>query len=233
MRVAARGFLRSRGCARRRSAPSARCPSSTGRSTRLGAVTSDVAVNVHHGREQLEDHLAGRVHLAVEEVLLGTAGALGNLKTWIDGRDAVVVNADLVTDADLGAAVASWDRERIRLVAAGGAALDPDLRLCAALMPWSSVERLAPEPSGLYRNVVGAGRRRRGARGARRGGGHVVRLRHAHGPISLPTSGRAAARRCSERVPPCTAAPSGACSGTAPRSRRANGSSTRSGRASA
>ena len=40
---------------------------------RLGEVTSDVAVNVHHGREQVEDHLAGRVHLAVEEVLLGTA----------------------------------------------------------------------------------------------------------------------------------------------------------------
>jgi N-acetyl-alpha-D-muramate 1-phosphate uridylyltransferase len=117
---------------------------------RLGAVTSDVAVNVHYGREQLEDHLAGRVHLAVEEVLLGTAGALGNLKTWIDGRGAVILNADLVTDADLGAAVASWDRERIRLVAAGGAALDPDLRLCAALMPWSSVERLDAVPSGLY-----------------------------------------------------------------------------------
>ena len=41
---------------------------------RLGEVTFDVAVNVHYGREQLEDHLAGRVHLAVEEVLLGTTG---------------------------------------------------------------------------------------------------------------------------------------------------------------
>ena len=81
-------------------------------------------------------------------MLLGTAGALGHLKTWIDGRAAVVVNADLVTDADLGAAVASWDRERMRLVAAGRAALDPDLRLCAALMPWASVERLAPTRAG-------------------------------------------------------------------------------------
>jgi NDP-sugar pyrophosphorylase family protein len=117
---------------------------------RLGGVTSEIAVNVHHGRGQLEDHLAGRVHLALEEELLGTAGALGNLKTWIDGRGAVVVNADLVTDADLGAAVASWDRARIRLLAAGGATLDPDLRLCGALMPWSSVERLDAVPSGLY-----------------------------------------------------------------------------------
>ena len=118
---------------------------------RLRAVASGVAVNLHHGREALEDHLSGRVHLSPEEELLGTAGALGNLRSWIDGRDAVVVNADLVSDADLGAALASWDRERTRLLAAGSDALDPGLRLCGALMPWTAVERLEAVPSGLYR----------------------------------------------------------------------------------
>ncbi len=92
---------------------------------RLGPVAADIAVNLHHGREQLEDHLAGRregrVHVSPEDTLLGTAGALGHLKSWLDGRDTVVVNADLVTDADLVAAVASWDRERVRLLASGAA----------------------------------------------------------------------------------------------------------------
>ena len=61
-----------------------------------------------------------------------------------------VVNADLVSDADLLAAVASWDRDRIRLLAAGADALDPAMRLCGALMPWSSVAALEAVPSGLY-----------------------------------------------------------------------------------
>ena len=119
---------------------------------RLGTVAPDIALNVHHGREQLEDHLSGRAHVSAEDVLLGTAGGLGNLRTWIDGRDAVVVNADLVTDAALGEAVASWDRARVRLLAAGSATFDPAMRLCGALMPWSAVEVLEAVPSGLYRS---------------------------------------------------------------------------------
>jgi molybdopterin-guanine dinucleotide biosynthesis protein A len=118
---------------------------------RLRAVTANVAVNVHHGREQLEDHLSGRAHLSVEDQLLGTAGGVGNLRAWVDGRDVVVANADLVTDADLEVAVASWDRERVRLLAAGTAAFDPAMHLCGALMPWSAVEALEAVPSGLYR----------------------------------------------------------------------------------
>src|SRR5436305_3997812 len=53
-------------------------------------VTSAVAVNVHHGRAAMESHLAGRVHLSVEETqALGTAGGVANLKDWIDGRSAL------------------------------------------------------------------------------------------------------------------------------------------------
>jgi N-acetyl-alpha-D-muramate 1-phosphate uridylyltransferase len=117
----------------------------------VGRVAPDTAVNVHHGREQLEDHLAGRVHVSVEDLLLGTAGALGRLRPWLDGRDAIVVNADLVTDAAFGSAVASWDRGRVRLLAAGSATLDPAMRLCGALMPWAAIRALDDTPSGLYR----------------------------------------------------------------------------------
>ncbi|HTN80402.1 MAG TPA: sugar phosphate nucleotidyltransferase, partial [Acidimicrobiales bacterium] len=83
---------------------------------RVRAVTGEIAVNVHHGRDQLEDHLAGRLHVSVEEVLLGTAGALGRLRPWIGGRDVVVVNADLVTSADLVTAVDLWDRATTTLL---------------------------------------------------------------------------------------------------------------------
>jgi NDP-sugar pyrophosphorylase family protein len=121
----------------------------------LGGVSVDqVAVNLHHGREPLEDHLTGRVHLSPEETLLGTAGAVGRLRTWLSGRDAIVLNADHVSGVDLPAVVDTWDRERVRLVVAGSPPdLDPSLRLCAALMPWWAIRDLAAEPSGLFHTV--------------------------------------------------------------------------------
>src|SRR5262249_31000432 len=57
----------------------------------------------------------------------------------------------LVTDASLAAAVSSWDRERVRLLGAGSATLDPTLQLCGALMPWAAIRALDDTPSGLYR----------------------------------------------------------------------------------
>src|SRR5687767_13297205 len=63
--------------------------------TRVSTVTSDVAVNVHAGRDLLLRHLAGRVHLSVEEEHpLGAAGAIGHLRAWLDGRPVLVTNAD-------------------------------------------------------------------------------------------------------------------------------------------
>jgi len=118
---------------------------------RVGAVTGEIAVNVHHGRDALEDHLAGRVHVSAEDVLLGTAGALGRLRPWIDGRDVVVVNADLVTNADLATAVERWDHATTVLLGAGATTLEPDLKLCGALMPWAAVRELEEVPSGLFR----------------------------------------------------------------------------------
>src|SRR5215831_32736 len=58
---------------------------------RFAGVTDSVAVNVHAGREELESHLTGRVHMSFEEeAALGTAGALGHMKDWISGRPVVV-----------------------------------------------------------------------------------------------------------------------------------------------
>lgn len=141
---------------------------------RLSAVTGALAVNLHHGRAALEDHLdrwaarqavAPSLHRSIEEPeALGTAGALGQLRSWIDGRPALVVNADSWTDADLAAFVADWDGERVRLLVtpdlsgrsgdpAGGSGrveFGPRMGLVASLLPWAEVAALRAAPSGLY-----------------------------------------------------------------------------------
>ncbi len=126
---------------------------------RARAVTPLVAVNVHHGRTQVEAHLAaaaaaGTVRLSLEEPEpLGTAGALGRLKGWIAGRRVLVVNADAWHCADLRQLAADWDGRRTRLLTV----VDPhhstwgDRRYAgAALLPWPEVSRLDDRPSGLW-----------------------------------------------------------------------------------
>lgn len=119
---------------------------------RARTVTDAVAVNVHHGRAAMESHLAGRVHLSVEETLLGTAGGVGRLREWAARRPVLVINADAWYDADLVAWVAKWDGERVDLLSNTdeSGTLTPRTRVAASLMPWPEVARLAPEPAGLY-----------------------------------------------------------------------------------
>jgi len=120
------------------------------RVTQLGL---PAAANVHHGRDQLEPHLLARggVHVSVEaERALGTAGALGRLRPWIDGRDVLVVNADTWSDVPLAIAVADWDRTRVRVVLDGEAPFGPRSRVVASLLPWSRVADLADVFTELY-----------------------------------------------------------------------------------
>jgi MurNAc alpha-1-phosphate uridylyltransferase len=120
---------------------------------RVAAVASDVAVNVHYGRAALEAHLEQRpIHVSVEEPEpLGTAGALGQLRPWIDGRSVAVVNADTwCPGSSLTSAYESWDHERVRLLVVGEDQLRPTSRVAGALLPWSEVASLAAEPAGLY-----------------------------------------------------------------------------------
>jgi NDP-sugar pyrophosphorylase family protein len=123
---------------------------------RLGAqAISSYAVNVHAHREPMTRHLAGRAHLSYEEhESLGTAGALGALRGWIDGRPTVVANADASLTGPVPVLAHDWPGDTIRL----GVVEDrerPDFenrwRYCGlALMPWSDVAALEAVPSGLY-----------------------------------------------------------------------------------
>ncbi|HEX2047632.1 MAG TPA: NTP transferase domain-containing protein [Acidimicrobiales bacterium] len=122
---------------------------------RVRPVTGSIAVNVHHGRDQMEAHLAGRaVHVSVEEPeALGTAGALGRLREWIAGRPTLVVNADAWHRFELSVLLDGWDGERTRLLVVEDRARGDfgTWRYCgAALMPWPEVDPLPATPTGLY-----------------------------------------------------------------------------------
>ncbi len=63
--------------------------------------------------------------MVVEQELLGTGGAVGNVAGWLGGDDLMVVNSDTVLLADSAEFVASWDRTRLRmLVVADGSRAD-------------------------------------------------------------------------------------------------------------
>jgi N-acetyl-alpha-D-muramate 1-phosphate uridylyltransferase len=118
---------------------------------RVRPAVDEVAVNLHHGRRTLDAHLAADVHRSIERVQpLGTAGGLGHLRPWIDGRGVLVVNADAWCPGSLAWFVDGWDGERIRLLLAGDDELRPTSRMAGALMPWADVAPLLAEPSGLY-----------------------------------------------------------------------------------
>jgi N-acetyl-alpha-D-muramate 1-phosphate uridylyltransferase len=128
---------------------------------RARTVTSSVAVNVHHERAAIEAHLAdgsgGGVHVSVEEPeALGTAGAVGRLRPWVDGRDVLVLNADTWAPGDLASVAAGWDRERVRVLVAGEDELRPTSRIAGAFLPSAEAAALAAVPSGLWEASWGA-----------------------------------------------------------------------------
>lgn len=119
------------------------------------SLADDVAVNAHHQRDLLVRHLAGRVHLSIEErEALGTAGAIGALRDWIAGRDVLVLNADSIVFGGVDALVNGWNRSRVRLLVSSDPAR-PDFRglwrfAGASLLPGRVAAELEPRPSGLY-----------------------------------------------------------------------------------
>jgi N-acetyl-alpha-D-muramate 1-phosphate uridylyltransferase len=120
-----------------------------------------LAVNAHAFASAVAGHVRGRAHVSVEaNEALGTAGALGRLRAWIDGRDAAVTNVDAYLPGGLAAfadAAGGWDGVRSRLLCAAVdgpgdfPAVRPGVRYVGAcLLPWTAVARLGAVPSGLY-----------------------------------------------------------------------------------
>ena len=142
--------------------PVADVPLVDGAVARVRTLTGDIAVNVHHHRRRMERHLAEHhdgVHVSIEETEpLGTAGAIGKLRGWIDGRPTLIHNSDAWHAADLVELLAEgWDGERIRLLVVaprpGAPTADFDdgtIFAGVSLNPWRDVERLEPVPTGLW-----------------------------------------------------------------------------------
>lgn len=133
------------------------------------ATGATVATNVHHGRAAVLEHLErrpgdhGGVHVSVEEPeALGTAGAVAALAEWLDGRAALVLNADTVHDEDLGAFLDGWDGCSVRVMMTGEPPFGPRSGVVASIVPAADVVRLRVEPSGLWevlwRPAIDAGR---------------------------------------------------------------------------
>src|SRR5699024_3365615 len=123
---------------------------------RLQGQVEATAVNMHHHAQLLDAALPAEVHRSHErERALGTAGALGRLSPWIDGRDVLVTNADAWFESppDIERFVSSWDGKRSKLlcVETGRPADFGTLRYCGvALIPGDTVSSMSAEPSGLY-----------------------------------------------------------------------------------
>jgi MobA-like NTP transferase domain len=127
-----------------------------------GAGVGTVAVNAAYLADQIVAHLDGRVHVSVEpDGPLGTAGGIGNLRGWIDGRGVLVGNADAyLTDPvrepgkDIAALLEGWDGRTVRLLtlpnppgATGG--FSGHRFAGFSLLPWSYVRYLPPTPGEL------------------------------------------------------------------------------------
>jgi N-acetyl-alpha-D-muramate 1-phosphate uridylyltransferase len=121
---------------------------------------TEVAVNASYLADQVVTHIGTRAHLSVEaDGPLGTAGALGQLRDWIDGRGVLVANADAyLSPDDVGGFVDGWDGRTVRLL---GVPTTPDdvNRFGAhkfagmSLLPWHRVKDLPAEPSALVGTV--------------------------------------------------------------------------------
>jgi CTP:molybdopterin cytidylyltransferase MocA len=113
-----------------------------------------LAVNAHGSQPVLAEHAARRAHVSVEQgERLGTAGALGRLRPWIDGRAVLLHNADSFVEDDLETLVSGWDGDHPRLLVRRDAAradFDGLRYLGVSLLPARYVDVLPDEPSGLY-----------------------------------------------------------------------------------
>ncbi len=127
---------------------------------------SAVAVNAAYLAEQVVAHVGQRAHLSVEpDGPLGTAGGLGRLRGWIDGRGVLVGNADAYLadpqrepGKDIAALLEGWSGETVRmltrpLVPGSTGGFSGQRFAGFSLLPWRYLRDLTDEPADLVRTV--------------------------------------------------------------------------------
>ena len=120
-------------------------------------VTDAIAVNAAYLADQVAAHVGDRAYVSRETGEgLGTAGAIGNLTPWLDGRDVLVLNGDAWRPGSLRPFVDGWDGERVRLLVVRDEErgdFGPWRFAGASLHPWDAVKDLPATPAGLYEAV--------------------------------------------------------------------------------
>jgi NDP-sugar pyrophosphorylase family protein len=127
---------------------------------------AEVAVNAAYLADQVVRHVGDRGHLSVEpDGPVGTSGGVGRLKSWIDGRGALVGNADayLADPArepgkDIAALLDGWGGETVRMLTKptlpGTTGGFSGRRFTGfSLLPWRYVRDLSTEQSDLVRTI--------------------------------------------------------------------------------
>jgi MurNAc alpha-1-phosphate uridylyltransferase len=119
--------------------------------------TDRTIVNVHRFRDEFERWCPSGIDLSVENELLGTAGGVANVASWVGDDDLLVINSDALLIGDIGPFVSGWNRSTIRLL------VTPDPRrpdfegmwrfAGVSLMPNRTVRDLAEGYSDLYRGA--------------------------------------------------------------------------------
>jgi MobA-like NTP transferase domain len=127
---------------------------------------SAVAVNAAYLAARVVAHVGARAHVSVEpDGPLGTAGGVARLRGWIDGRGALVGNADayladprLPPGPDVAALLDGWTGDTVRMltlpVEPGATGGFTGRRFAGfSLIPWRYARDLPPEPGDLVRAV--------------------------------------------------------------------------------
>jgi NDP-sugar pyrophosphorylase family protein len=119
---------------------------------------SRVAVNAWYLADQVVTAVGDRAHLSVESGPrpLGTAGGVGALRDWIDGRGVLVGNVDAyLAGGDLAPLLAGWDGTGVRLLGTPGPPHEFGRHRFAgySLLPWHRVRHLGAEPGELVKRL--------------------------------------------------------------------------------
>jgi MurNAc alpha-1-phosphate uridylyltransferase len=125
-----------------------------------------VAVNAAYRADQVVAHVGGRAHLSVEpDGPLGTSGGVARLRGWIDGRGALIGNADAYLadprrepGKDIAALLDGWTGETVRMLTRPlGAGVEGGFggqRFAGfSLVPWRYLRDLPAVQNGLVSTV--------------------------------------------------------------------------------
>jgi mannose-1-phosphate guanylyltransferase/MurNAc alpha-1-phosphate uridylyltransferase len=123
-----------------------------------------VAVNAAYLAERIVRHVGGRAHVSVEaDGPLGTSGGVARLSPWIDGRAALVGNADgYLADPsrdpgkDIAALLDGWSGETVRMltlpVSPGATGGFSGRRFAGfSLLPWRYIQKIPQGYGDLVR----------------------------------------------------------------------------------